>query len=432
MNNLFVLSPAKLFLKFIALTFTGIRLYANQNLTPDMITDEALAILHQKLNFVGNIITDYDDEFAQEGAKIGNTLRVRHPIQYTTGTGSTMATGTGADTAQTSTTLTISSQRHVPMRFNSQELTMDIDRFSERHIEPAVSVLAAQIENDAFNMIDEVANTVHAGTAVSFAELLQGRKKLVDGLAPNTDRCAILDTQANVDLVDALKGLFQDSSEISSQYKEGMMGRTGSFDFYENTLLPSHTTGAEGGGTAYLVNDTAAGVTNVSSTEGLTSGTLAVDTGTKTIKEGDVFTIANVNACHPETKADTGVLQQFTVLADATGAGNLSIAPNIITAGPYQNVASVPANNAALTFLGAASTTYNQSLLFQKGFACFGTADLVLPKGTHMASRRVHDGISMRLVSDYDIVKDRVYTRLDVLYGYKVLRPQLACKVLHT
>ena len=405
---------------------------ANINLTPDMITDKALEVLHQKLNFVGNICRDYDDSYAEEGAKIGSTLRIRQPIQYNTGTGATMSTGTGADTKQTSTTLTVNSQRHVPMRFTSKEMSLDIDDFADRHIEPAMAKLAAMIENDAFNMIDEVANTVHAGTKVDFAEVLAAREMLTKELAPTTDRFALLDTQANVDLVDALKGLFQDSSSISKQYKEGMMGRTAGFDFYENTILPSHTTGAEGGGTAYLVNDATAGEVDVSATVGLTQGTLIVDTGTKTIKEGDVFTIADTYECHPETKQSTGVLRKFTVLANATGAGTLSIAPSIITAGAYQNVNSVPANDAKLTFLGGASTAYKQSLLFQKGFACFATADLVMPKSVHMASRRVYDGISMRLVQDYDVVKDRIYTRLDVLYGFKVLRPNLAAKLLHT
>ena len=402
---------------------------ANVNLTPDMITDEALKVLHQKCNFVGNIITDYDDSFAKDGAKIGNTLRIRQPIQYATGTGATMATGTAVDTEQSQTTLTVSSQRHVAMRFTSEELSMDIDKFSKRHVEPAVAVLAANIEADALSVIDQVANTVHAGTAVAFSEILQGRKKLVDGLAPPGDRSALLDTQANVDVVDALKGLFQDSSEISSQYKEGMMGRTAGFDFYENTLLPSHTTGAEAGASDYDVNDASAGIITGAN---LTSGSLIVDTGTKTITAGDVFTLPLVYSVHPESKASTGELQQFTVLTAQAGAGTLSIAPPIITAGEYQNVSVAPANNAALTFLGAASTAYKQSLLFQKGFACFATADLVMPNNVHMASRRQFEGISMRLVSDYDIVKDRVYTRLDVLYGFKVLRPQLACKVLHT
>ena len=233
----------------------------------------------------------------------------------------------------------------------------------------------------------------------------------------------------NVDLVDALKTLFQDGSAISKQYKEGAMGRAAGFDFYENTLLPSHTSGVEGGLGNYLVNNADASNTDASN---LTVGSLIVDTGTKTITEGDVFTIANVYEVNPESKNSNGVLKQFVVLANAAGAGTLSISPTIITSGPYQNVNSVPANNAALTFAGAASTAYKQSLLFQKGFACIAFADLVLPKGTQMASRRVFDGVSMRLVQDYDVVKDRILTRIDVLYGFKVLRPQLACKLLHT
>ena len=119
---------------------------ANAVLTTDEITREALRVLHQKLNFVTNIVTEYDDSFAVEGAKIGNTLRVRQPIQYSTGTGATIATGTTIDTQENSVTLTVNSQRHVPMRFTSNEMTMKIDDFSARHVEPAMSVLAAKIE----------------------------------------------------------------------------------------------------------------------------------------------------------------------------------------------------------------------------------------------------------------------------------------------
>src|SRR5210317_2111371 len=199
---------------------------ANTLLTPDMITREALRILHQKLNIVGNMTRDYDDSFAQSGAKIGNTLRVRLPIQYGTGTGATMATGTGADTTEESVTLTVNSQRHVPMRFTSNELTMKIDDFSKRHIEPAMAVLAAKIENDvATNLADEIAQSVWAGTKVSFAEIMDGRVMLTRSLAPEGDRCAILDPQANADVVNELKGLFHDSTAIKKQYREGMMGR---------------------------------------------------------------------------------------------------------------------------------------------------------------------------------------------------------------
>jgi hypothetical protein len=402
---------------------------ASNLLTLDEITNEALMVLHQKLNFVTNIVTDYDDSFAVEGAKIGNTLRVRLPMEYGTGTGSTITTGAGADSLQNQVTLTVNTQRHVPMRFTSNEMTMKIDDFRERHLEPAMSRLAAMIEYDALNMMDEVPNAVSAGTKVDFADILQAGVILDDNLAPRDSRNALLDSQANADCINDLKGLFHDQKEVSRQYKEGLMGRTGGFDFYQNTLLHSHTSGAEGGGSAYLTNKATAQVGSYTSPNSMS---LIVDTGTKTVKEGDVFTIEDVYDVHPETKQSTGVLKQFTVLADFTGAGTISISPAIIASGRYQNCSTSAANDKKLTFIGAASTAYKQSLLFQKGFAVFGTADLVLPPNTQ-ASRANYDGISLRLVHDaYDVVKDRLYTRLDVLYGYKVLRPDLAVRVQHT
>lgn len=399
---------------------------ANTLLTPDEITREALTVLHQQLSFIGNIHRGYDKSFAKEGAKIGNTIRIRRPVEYTTATGATMATGTGADSVEQKFTLTVNTQRHVPMRFTSNEMTMKLDDFSKRHIEPAMARLAAKMESTALDMADDIYNYVDAGTVVSFAEIMAGRKKLVDSLAPADNRCAMLDTQANVDLVDELKGLFHDSKNIKKQYREGLMGRTASFDFYENTLLGTHLTGAEGGLGNYAVN----GATQTASD--VDSQSLIVDTGTKTIKKGDVFTIANVYKVHPESKTNLNILQEFVVLADATGAGTLSISPGMVVSGPRQNVNAAAADDAVITFKGAASTTYNQSLLFQKNAFAFGSADLVMPKGVDMASRQVYDGISIRLLRDYDIVKDRIYTRLDVLYGKRTLYRQLATKVHHT
>jgi len=402
--------------------------FANNMLTITDITRESLRLLHQNLNLVGNIVHEYDDSFAQEGAKIGNTLRIRLPMQYATGTGPTMTTGTGADSLQNQVTLTVNSQRHVPMRFTSNEMTMKLDDFSERHLRPAMAKLAAMIENDCFNMVAQVNNQVAGGTAVDFADIMSAKVKLDNFLAPEEDRVALLDPQGNADLVNTLKTLFEDRGQISRQYRKGMMGESAGFQFYQNTLLPNHTSGAEGGGTAYKVN----GATEIGSYTAPNTSSLTVKSGTKTCLKGDVFTIAGVNRCHPESKADTGEAMQFTLLANRTGAGAASISPAIIPTGPYQNVTATPADSAKLTFVGAASTAYKQSLLFQKGFACFGSADLVLPKGVHMAAREVFDGISMRIVQNYDIVKDRVYTRLDVLYGYKILRPWLACKLQHT
>jgi hypothetical protein len=406
---------------------------ANVNLTIDDITRESLRILHQKLNFCGNIVRDYDDSFAESGAKIGNTLRVRLPYQYQSATGATMGTTTAADSVGVSTTLTVNTQRHVPMRFTSNELTMSIDEFSSRHLEPAMAKMAAMIEYDGINaIIDKVPAAILAGTKVEFTDVMDGRAKMQNQLAPLDGRVALLDPQGMVDLVVDNKSLFNAQDEITKQYKEGSMGRFAGFDFYENTILPAHTNGTEAG-TAYVVDGAAEAKTLSATDPDPTTGALTVKTGTKTIKAGQVFTIGDdVFDVHPETKVSTGVLKQFTVTADATGAGDLTITPAIIASGPHQNVSAIPDDGDVLTFLGAASTAYKQSLLFQKGFACMGTADLVLPKGTHMASRQNYDGISMRIVQDYDVVNDRVLTRLDVLYGFKILRPELACKLWHT
>ncbi len=392
---------------------------ANTILTPTAVTREALRVLHQKLNFVGNIVRDYDDSFAKTGAKIGDTLKVRLPNQYTVRTGATLS---AQDTTESSVSLQIATQKGVDLNFTSNELTMSLDDFSDRIINPAMSVLAANIEADALNMALDVYQAVsNIGSAITLNKVLTGRKALQDSLAPNDgNRTCLLNTQDNVDLIDALKGLFQDSSAIQKQYKEGMMGRTAGFDFYENTLLPSQTTGTALSATTYTVNGASQ-----------TGSTVTVATGATTFKKGDVVTFAGCNRVHPETKADTGALQQFVVTADyAGGGGNLAISPAIVVTGGTQNVSASPTNGGAVTKVGGASAIYKPSLVFHKEAFAFATADLLMPQGIHFAAREVMDGISMRIVQQYDINNDKFPCRLDVLYGYKTLRAQLAARIL--
>lgn len=392
---------------------------ANTLLTPSQITREALRVLHQKLNFIGAINRQYDDSFAKDGAKIGSALRIRLPNQYTVRTGAALST---QDTTENQVTLNVTTQKGVDTTFTSVEMTMSLDDFSKRIIDPAMSVLAASIEADAFSMALDVYNAVNnVGSAITFKNTLQARKILNDNLAPmDGNRSVILNTQDNVDLVDALKGLFQDSSEIKAQYRDGVMGHTAGFEFSENTLLPTQATGTALAATTYTVN----GASQVGSA-------ITVATGSTTFKKGDVVTFAGCFRVHPETKTVLGDLQQFVVTADyAGGAGNLAIAPAIVTSGGTQNVSASPTNGGAVAKIGGASAVYKPSLAFHKDAFTFATADLVLPKGVDMASRAVMDGISMRLVRQYDINADKFPVRLDVLYGYQTLRAQLACRIL--
>lgn len=395
----------------------------NVLLTSSMITREALRVLHQKLNFVGSINRSYDDRFANEGAKIGDTLRIRLPNQYTVRSGATLST---QFTTEQQVNLQVNQQRGVDLTFTSVDLTLSLDDFSERIIEPAMAVLAANVEADALSMYRDVSQSVwNGGAAANFGRVLAGRKILQDSLAPLNARTALLNTQDNVDMVDALKGLFNDTTNLSKQYREGYMGRTAGFDFTENTLIPRHTRGA--GNTAYTTN-TQVGTLPISATP-VTQITVAAGTGA--LNRGDVFTIANVFAVHPETKANTGVLQQFVVRADyAGGAGTVQISPSIVLAGGAQNVViPTTAASAVITFAGTASTAVGTSLLYQKDAFAFATADLEMPRGVDFSSRQVMDGISMRIVRQYDIVNDRFPCRVDILYGYQTLRPQLAVRL---
>lgn len=393
---------------------------ANSILTPTAVTRACLSILHQKLNFVGTINRQYDDSFAKSGAKIGDSLKIRLPNQYTVTDGAVM---TAQDTAEDSVTLQVATQKHVGMNFTSDDLTLDLDDFSKRIIDPAMNVLAAAVENDAMNMYKDIYQQVNnIGVSANMNKLLAGRKMLVDGLAPPGDRTANLNTQDNVDLVDALKGLFQDSSKIAAQYREGMMGRTAGFDFYENTLWPQHLRGTANA--AYVTNTVSLSATSVA------ASAITVATGAGTLIKGEVFTIAGVYRVHPETKVITSTLQQFAVTsAYAGGGGSVGITPPIITAGAKQNVSiSATSTTASISIAGTSASNYGISMLYHKDAFTLATADLVLPQGTHFAAREVLDGISMRLVRDYDINNDKFPCRVDVLYGYKTIRPQLAAR----
>jgi hypothetical protein len=395
-------------------------------LTPTAVTREALRVLHQKLNFIGTVNRQYDDQYAKEGAKIGSDLKIRLPNEYTVRTGKTIDV---QDTAETSVTMTVATQKGVDLSFSSVERTMDIDDFSERYLVPAMSVLAANIESDAMSMYQQVYNEISdVGAAMTLADVLNASKVLTDNLAPYDNRTLNLSTQMNVDLVTATSGLFNDQSKLAKNYREGRVASNslGFQNIMENTLLPIHTTGSDDGTGDHLASGVVSGGDVTTGSEG--AGTLAV---------GDIVTFDTVNAVHPETKADLGVLKQFVVTAAYSAtATTLSVSPAPIATGAYQNISAAIANTDKInkvesdrsTAIGA-SADYQIGMAYHKDAFAFATADLVKPEGVDFSSRQVLDGISMRIVRAYDINNDQFPCRIDVLYGYKAIRPQLACRI---
>lgn len=396
---------------------------ANSLLSPTIITREALRYLHNNLNFISNINKQYDPQFANSGAspsgKIGPTLTIRMPNQFTTRTGWNRA---NQDIAETSQVLTVSTVKGVDFTFSAADMALTIDEFGARYLKPAMATLAAQIEADALNMVLDVYNAVDDNAnPITYKDVALARKLLQQYLAPDDgERVWLAASQHVPSFLDAIKGLFNPQESVSKNYLNGKIGKVNGLNSFENTILPAFQSGTAAAATGYTAT--------------LTSGspTAVMAAGANTFKKGDIVTFGTVNAVNSETKAPYTFLQQFVVTADyAGGAGNMSISPTPITAGAAQNVTAVGAGLTVAKVGGGASALYNQSVAFHPDAFTFVTADLVDPsKYGARGSRQVMDGISMTFAQQYSIADASVPARLDVLYGYKTLRPQLASRII--
>lgn len=393
-----------------------------------MVTREALRIAHEKCQFIGTVDRQYDSSYANTGAKIGSALRVRKPNQYTRTQGSRVMDV--QEQAELTSTITLATQDHVDMRFNSAELALSIDEISKRYIEPAMAVLVSGIESDFIVAATKATFNV-AGTAgtppTDLVAVGAARAKLNQYLAPKDgNRVVMMDSVTMGGMVNGLKGLFQDSAQIKEQYREGMIGRTGGADWYENDRMWTLTNGSDVTGTT----DAAALVTDGGSTVDMHT-TIAVTA----VNVGQVFTISGVYACHPETKAPYSSLQQFTITA--VGASTVTVSPSIYLTGPRKNVvsstgatlATTDFNSKTLTFVGNASTSYVQNLMYHKEAFQFVTADLPIMDDAAKCVRRTQDGLSLRVWQASDIRNDELLMRIDILYGFAALRPEWACRI---
>ena len=397
---------------------------ANSLLTIDMITRKALEILENNIVLTRNVNRQYDDSFDVEGAKIGSTLRIRLPDRALVTDGAALQVQ--SDNEQY-TTLSVASQKHIGVNFTSAELTLQLDDFAERVLKPRISQLASSIDADVANSFKSIYQSVGTPgtTPATSAVLLAAQQKLNESAAVMSPRYATVNPAANAGLVEGMKGLFNPTDTISRQFKNGMMG-VGVLGFDEINMSQSikqHTTGSWGTGIT---------VTSTVSTQGSTTLGISFTGSSKTWNVGDVFTVAGVYAVNPQTRESTGSLQQFVVTAAATGSSTatLSVSPAMYTADQaLATIDAFPQAAATVTMLGSSATAYPQNLVYHKDAITFATADLLLPQGVDMASRQVHNGISMRVVRQYDINNDRMPCRIDVLYGYSVIRPQMAVRL---
>jgi hypothetical protein len=387
-----------------------------------MITRKALEILENNLVLTRTVNRQYDDSFAVEGAKIGSTLRIRLPDRALVTDGAALQV---QDDNEQYTTLAVSSQKHIGVNFTTAELTMQLDDFADRVLKPRISQLAASIDADVANSFKYIGNSVGTPgtTPATSLVLLQAQQKLNENAAVMSPRYATVNPAANAALIEGMKGLFNPVSAISKQFKNGMFGEgiLGYDELNMSQSIKQFTTGSRTGTVTVSTSVTTEGATSI----------VLTGLGSTTIKAGDVFTIADVYAVNPQTRESTGSLYQFVALADVTASTTATVTvPAMYSSGQaLATVDALPVSGKAVTFVGAASTQYPQNLIYHKDAIAFATADLLMPQGVDMASRQVHNGISLRIVRQYDINNDRLPCRIDVLYGYSVIRPQMAVRL---
>jgi len=407
---------------------------ANTLLTIGMITRRALMTLENNLVTTKYVTREYDDQFAVAGAKIGNVLNVRKPPRFVRTDGQALQL---QDVTETSTPVTLTTQAQRSFAFTSQEQALDIDDYNERFLEPAMASMANQVDYDILQLFSTVFNEVGTPGAVPNALLtyLQAGVLMDNQAAPKSPRDLIIGSQMQATIVDALKGLFQASTQIAEQYKTGNMGVTAGFRWSMDQNVPTFTVGAQGG------------TPLVSSTAGQTGASIATTgwtANTKVLNKGDIVQFAGCYAVNPQSRqivqgASGNQLANWVVTQDVTsdGSGNANIpisGPSgfgIITGGPFQTCSASPTAGGAVTVNGAGGTISPRGLVFTKSAFTLACADLPLYKGLDMAERVADDqlGISIRALRAYDPNLDRAPLRLDFLYGTATLYPELACRI---
>jgi len=394
---------------------------SNSLLTIDKITNEAVRLWKNSNAFLQNIDRQYDDQFGNAGGKIGTSLRIRLPNDYTVRTGAALSV---QDTTEQKTTLTVATQKGVDVAFSSAERALSLDDYSERVLAPAINNLAGSVAADIISGSEAISNfngkfDGSGNLLTPDASTWLGAGALLDQMsAPKAGRKVLLDPLTQARTVTSLAGLFNPATGISKQYASGAMSNALGFDWLMDQTVLKHTTGAYG---------TLATVSGASQT----GSTITVSALNGPLKKGDIISFAGTNSVNRITKTSNGTPMQFTVTADvAASATAIPIYP-ALTPGNVQFATcdASPANGAAITVVTKASAVYRKNFVYLPQAATMATADLELPKGVHEAARATYDSTSLRMVTAYDINTDRLITRLDILYGYTWVRPEWACVV---
>ena len=401
----------------------------NTILVPDQVAIESLMHFENELVAAKIFSNQWEEKFGRDGAKIGDTCRLRKPVNFTVREGQKF---TAQNIEESSESLKLDIPLGVDFTLGRNELSLSFDRLSERYFKPAMRRLANDVDRRILGLYKKVPNAVGTyNTAPTAITTFLSAKAKLDNLGiPDDERHFILDPTTETTIVGNLTTVFQAVPEVGRQYMKGGMGKAIDAVWHKSQNVNTHTVGALGG-------------TPVVKGASQTGATLLVDGWTasvaKCLLEGDIITAADVNAVNPLTGQDTGELRQFTVTADqdsdASGEITIPIWPSIVTSGAYKTCTASPLNDAIVLIHGSASAYQNvvakQPLYAHPEAFTYAIAPQEIPQGVHMAAMKSDPdwGLGISVVMDYDIDDNLFKVRFDILLGLLAQLPDFACRV---
>ncbi len=423
----------------------------NTLLTSDIILKEALLHLENELGISKVCNRDYEAAFANSAGlagKPGDTIRIRKPVRGVVRVGSTMQV---QDVQEGKTTLVTTTQIGADLEFSSTDLTLRIEDFGTRYLRPQMIKLANKIDLDVMTeLVTHCPNWqgTPGNTINSFPDYYLAPQRLDELSVPVADRAGFLSPADYWGTVGSVTALSADAP-VKSALENSKLGRYANTDTYMTQNIVSTTVGTWGASPVMTVasgvqsTTYAAVMGNNYSEQTISVSGLTASTGVVTA--GDVFTISSVFAVNPITLATQPFLRQFCVVtgatADASGNASITITPPIIvvstttppaTGSQYATVNAAPAAGAAITVKGTASTTYPQNVVLNPDAVTLAVVPLIRPQGAVKVETQSYKGISMRLITGYDITNDLSPWRFDILYGFRATQPHLACRLSGT
>lgn len=433
----------------------------------DMVIEKTLITVHNMLALPNRVLKGFDDMYGKPGAKIGDTLRFKLPPRYTTSVG---PAPTAQNFTQNEVAIAAQTQRSSMLTFTTKDLSLSLDDIAGAIIEPWSAQLATDIDLDGTSTISQGYSITNANSNGQFggsfpgafmvatpgaissttgpadwtgAAVGSGATSQATAMQPFANAKMLLDQQAvpkeeryvavspaamSFTVPQVIPNMQFNDATISDQYKSGFIKRMMDADWYEANTVTQFTAGAWTQANTLQVN--------VTSVNGATTLVVKGAGNADTFIGGDQFVVASVNAVNPMTRLNTGFLQVSTILspvtASAGGDVTWSVYPPYYNSGQFQTVTALPQANARINMIGTSNTSTDVNFMWQKQGIAFVNAPLedVSNYGAECyVATNPDDGLSLRYIKQYQSTTDTVNDRVDILYGWAVIRPNFIVRI---